>query len=190
MPTSSMFHHLHTITRKHTWPLPQHELKDPITAAIHSASHKLLGMTASSSDCWPVRWSFKSLTAAWGYTSWLLQWLPSTNSAGSDYRERHLSNRCLFIYTQDSFHWTLGYEAVLTVLSWLEINQYAIQNIPSVCQLSIQFWHCLHPIWQAIVMPSLLCWNQLYAFTAIGNMYLYLCSPIQVCHFVSFCVCP
>jgi len=66
MSISSMFHHSHTITRRHTWLLPLHELKDPVTAAIRSAPHKMLGMTASSSYFWLVRWSFKSLTAAWG----------------------------------------------------------------------------------------------------------------------------
>lgn len=189
-----MFHHLHTVTRKHTLLLPQQELKDPVIAAIHSAPHKLLGMTASSSYCWLVRRTFKSQTAAWE-TKPGIYLLAVTVTAFNEQcrirlqRKTNLFNRCLFLYTQDSFHSTLGYEAVLTVLSWLEITQYAIQNIPSVCQLSVQFRHCLYQIWQAIVMPSLLGWNQLYAFTALGSMLSKnLCSCIQVCHFVSFYV--
>jgi len=48
-----------------------------------------------------------------------------------------------------------------------------------------QFWNCLREIWHAIAMPSLVGWNQLYAITALGSMSSkYLCSHIQICHFV------
>lgn len=189
-----MFHHLHTITRKHTQLLPLHELKDPVTAAIHSTPHKMFGMTASSSYFWLVRWSFKSLTAAWGIKPGIYL-LAAFVTAFIEYcsirlqGKTNLFNRCLFLCTQDIRYCTLGYQAVLTVLSWLEINQYTIQNIPSVCQLRVQFWHCLLEIWYAIATQSLLGWNQLYAITDLGSMLSkYLCSHIQVCHFVSFCV--
>ena len=91
-------------------------------------------------------------------------WLPSMKSASWGYREGQIFfNRCLFLCIQDSFYCTLGYQAVLTVSSWLVINQYAIQNIPSVCQVRVHFWHHLIETWHAIAMPSLSGWSQLYS---------------------------